>query len=242
MRCVGLINARGGSKGIPGKNIKSLLGKPLINYSIEAGLAAHSLARLVVSTDDPDIAEIARSAGADIPFMRPPDLATDTALQIDTIRHALLKLEEMGDFYDAVVVLQPTCPLRLASDIDGAVDTMLRTEADTVISVTEVRGQHPLTMYTATETNTLNPLFEANPAGVLRQDFQRVLWRNGAIYAIRRNVVVKDRSLYGKKVAGHMMPVERSANIDEPMDWIITEALIRYTLNQSAQQGTSELQ
>lgn len=232
MRCLGLINARGGSKGIPGKNIKPLLGKPLIVYSIEAGLAARSLARVVVSTDDPQIAQVAKAAGADIPFMRPAELATDKALQIDAIRHALLALEAEGDVYDAVAILQPTCPLRLAEDIDGAVETMVRTGVDTVISVMEVHGQHPLTMYTADSDGALSPLLEANRAGVLRQEFPEVLWRNGAVYVIRRDVVVNDRTLYGAKVGGYVMPDERSSNIDEPIDWVITEALLRHRLEQ----------
>lgn len=147
MRCLGLINARGGSKGIPGKNIKLLNGRPLIAYSIEAGLAASRISRVVVSTDSTEIAEVARQHGADVPFMRPLGLASDTALQLDAIRHAVSVLEAEGDFYDVIVLLQPTCPLRTYLDVDKAVDLMEKSAADTVISVMQVHGQHPLTMY-----------------------------------------------------------------------------------------------
>jgi CMP-N-acetylneuraminic acid synthetase len=231
MRVLGLINARGGSKSVPRKNIKPLLGKPLIVYSIEVGLAAKRIDRLVVSTDDGEIAGIARAAGADVPFLRPAELATDTALQIDAIRHAIASLEAEGDRFDAVAILQPTCPLRLPEDIDGALDMMERTQADTVITVCEVQGYHPLTMYTSDAAGRLSPLFEANRAGVLRQEFPTVLWRNGAIYGIRRDVVMQQGTLYGDRTVGFAMPAERSANIDEPIDWIITEALLRHRLD-----------
>ncbi|MFN4164158.1 MAG: cytidylyltransferase domain-containing protein [Ferrovibrio sp.] len=228
MRCLGLINARGGSKGIPGKNIKPLLGKPLVAYSIEAGLVATRIDRVVVSTDSPEIAAVARQYGAEVPFMRPAELATDKALQIDAIRHAILKIEESGERYDVVVILQPTCPLRLPEDIDGALALMEASEADTVISVMEVHGQHPLTMYTEDPDGSLRSLMGANGAGVLRQEFSRVLWRNGAIYAIRRDVIINQNVLYGAKVRGYLMPETRSANIDEPVDWVVTEALLRF--------------
>ena len=231
MRCLGLINARGGSKGIPGKNIKLLNGKPLIAYSIEAGLAASRISRVVVSTDSTEIAEVARQHGADVPFMRPLGLASDTALQLDAIRHAVSFLEAEGDFYDVIVLLQPTCPLRSYLDVDKAVDLMEKSAADTVISVMQVHGQHPLTMYVGGPENTLLPLMDSNKAGVLRQEFPRVLWRNGAIYGIRRDVLMDQNTLYGSKVVGYEMPEECSANIDEPVDWIVTEALLQYRLN-----------
>jgi CMP-N,N'-diacetyllegionaminic acid synthase len=226
-RVLGLINARGGSKGVPRKNIKLLLEKPLIAYSIEAALNASRLDRVVVSTDDEEIREVARCYGADVPFIRPNELATDTTLQIDVIVHALRTFADAGEVYDVVVILQPTCPLRTSADIDGALKLMEQTHADTVISVTEVQGQHPFTMYTQQSDGLLEPLLKTDGAGVLRQQFPKVWWRNGAIYAVRTEVVLENRVLYGKEVRGYPMPVERSANIDEPIDWIITESLLR---------------
>lgn len=227
MRCLGLINARGGSKAIPGKNIKPLSGKPLIAYSIQAGLAASRISRVVVSTDSAEIAKVALAYGADVPFMRPPEFALDTTLQIDTIRHAVAALEAKEDRYDIIVLLQPTCPLRTASDVDGAIELMEKTDADTVISVTQVHSQHPLTMYVGGPGSAIQPLLSGNNAGVLRQEFSPILWRNGAIYGMRRDVVMKHGVLYGSKVVGYVMPEERSANIDEEIDWVVAEALIR---------------
>jgi CMP-N,N'-diacetyllegionaminic acid synthase len=227
-RVLGLINARGGSKGIPRKNIRHLNGKPLIAYAILSGLEATSVDRVVVSTDDREIAGVARDYGADTPFMRPPELASDKALQIDAVRHAIEQLAMDGDNYDVVVILQPTCPLRTAADIDGAISLMRASQADTVISVTEVTGQHPLTMYTMESDGHLSPLLASSRAGVLRQEFRPIWWRNGAIYAINKPVVMKDRSLYGGRVVGYPMPAERSVNIDEPLDWIIAEAMLQH--------------
>lgn len=234
MRALGLINARGGSKGIAGKNIKLLDGVPLISYSVMAGLAASSIARVIVSTDDEKIAAVAREYGAEVPFMRPADLATDKSLQIDAIIHAIQTLEEGGDFFDIVVILQPTCPLRTAEDIEGALKLMHDTDADTVISVMQVTGQHPLTMYTEDAQGMLRPILPADPAGVLRQEFPKVLWRNGAIYAAKRSIIMQTRSLYGSRIAGYEMPEERSANIDGPVDWLMAETLLKYQKEQAA--------
>lgn len=228
MRVLGLINARGGSKGILRKNVKPLAGKPLIAWSIEAGRAARRLSRLVVSTEDEEIAAIARQFGAEVPFMRPPDLAADRALQIDAIRHALETLRDAGDSFDAVAVLQPTCPLRRPQDIDGALKLMQSAEADTVISVMEVQGQHPLTMYTRASDDRLVALMDADQAGVLRQEFPDVWWRNGAIYAIRTPWLLEHCSLYGPRLFGYPMPPERSVNIDGPLDWVVAEAMIAH--------------
>lgn len=227
MRCLGLINARAGSKGIPGKNIKHLNGRPLIEYSIEAGLKASRITRVVVSTDSLEIAEIARVCGADTPFMRPPELASDTALQFDAIRHAVETLEEQGDFYEVIVLIQPTCPLRNSTDIDGAIKLMEKSGAESVISVMTVHGQHPLTMYAGDPEADLQPLIDGNKAGTLRQKFPPVFWRNGAIYGMKRDLVINEGSLYGAKTVGYLMPAERSINIDEPVDWIIAETLLR---------------
>jgi N-acylneuraminate cytidylyltransferase len=232
-RILGLINARGGSKGIPRKNIKPLGGKPLIAWAIDAGLASKRLTRLIVSTEDPEIADIAQQFGADVPFVRPPELASDAALQIDAIRHALETLSAAGEDYDAVAVLQPTCPLRRSDDIDGALDLLISENADTVISVMEVQGQHPLTMYTRAADGGLTPLMEANQAGVQRQEFPAVWWRNGAVYAIRSAVILEQGTLYGAKVLGYAMPAERSINIDEPLDWMMAEAMVTYLADQA---------
>ncbi len=226
MRALGLINARGGSKGVPRKNVRSLAGKPLIAYSIEAGLAASSIARLVVSTEDDEIAKLARCAGAEVPFCRPAELASDSAIQIDVVRHAILALEAEGDRFDLIVILQPTCPTRTPADIDATVQLVIDDpETDSAISVTEVGGYHPKTYYRRDGPDTIvSPIVASDGAGVLRQDFEKVYWRNGAVYVTRADVVMRERSLYGKRTRAHVMPPGRSFNIDSSFDWALTEA------------------
>ena len=227
MSVLALINARGGSKGVPRKNIRPLLGKPLIGWSIEAGLAAKSVTRLVVSTDDEEIAGVAREFGASVPFMRPRELAADTSLQIDAIRHAVGFMENAGLFHDIILVLQPTTPLRLPGDIDESLTLLEKSGADSVISVCDVGGRHPVTCYRSGDGGFLRPLFESDWRGVLRQKFGQVLWRNGAIYAMRRDVVMEQGSLYGASTVGYVMPEERSFNIDSLFDWDLLEGYLR---------------
>jgi len=230
-----LVNARGGSKGVPRKNVRPLLGKPLIAWSIEAGLAATRVTSVVVSTDDPEIAEVARSHGARVPFIRPADLATDESLQIDTVRHAVGFLEAQGEFHDVVLILQPTTPLRRPEDVDGALTLLETSGADSVISICEVGGRHPLTCYRADSDNVLSPLLPSDARGVQRQEFNAVLWRNGAIYAMRRDIVMIQSSLYGARTVGYPMPEERSFNIDSLFDLRVTEGYLRLL----AEEGTA---
>lgn len=227
MRVLGLINARGGSKGIPGKNWKPLAGRPLISYSVETGLKSSRISRLVVSTDHDEIAAIAKREGADVPFIRPPHLAGDEVLQIDVVRHAIEFLSEGGEDFDAICILQPTCPLRSVEDVDGALALLERAQADSVITVTDVGGYHPATYYRTGANGQLEPLMATDNAGVLRQGFQQMWWRNGAVYAMLSRVVRERRSLYGDRIFGYPMARERSINIDEPLDWVIAEALLR---------------
>jgi CMP-N,N'-diacetyllegionaminic acid synthase len=230
MSFLGLICARGGSKGIPRKNVKDICGQPLIAYSIQAAQQSTLLSDIVVSTDDQEIADVALSYGASVPFMRPAELASDKALQIDAIIHAVETLAAQGKPYDYVVLLQPTCPLRDGADIDGAITKFKEEQADTLISVTEVAGYHPSTMYRKNEEAGLSPYITSDKSGVLRQNFDQLWWRNGAIYILSVDVMKQRRSLYGDKVVGFEMPAEKSANIDEPLDWTIAECLLRQKL------------
>ena len=227
---LGLINARGGSKGVPGKNKKPLCGKPLINYSIEVGLAADCFADFIVSTDDEDIVAIARKAGADVPFLRPAELASDTARQMDTIIHAVCFMEEKNNtVYDYICLLQPTCPLRSPEDVTGSVDLIIRENCDSVITVTEVGGRHPRTLYKKNDTTQeLKPFMQSDLSGVQRQDFEDIFWRTGAVYVMRRDVAVEGKSLYGASTYGYYVPEDRCFNIDNPFDWDLCEAYLSF--------------
>jgi CMP-N,N'-diacetyllegionaminic acid synthase len=234
VRVLGLIGARGGSKGVPRKNLKPLGGKPLVGWAVEAGLAARTVDRVVITTDDEEIAEVARTHGADVPFMRPAELAADNSLQIDAIVHAVQTLAEQGDAYDAVALLQPTVPLRSAADIDATVELLEASGADSAITVAEVDAYHPATYYVMGAGEELTPLLESNPAGVLRQDLTRCYWRTGAVYATRTDVLLGERSLYGARTVGHVVPLERSFNIDSPFDWDLTSAWLETAASREA--------
>lgn len=223
-----LINARGGSKGVPGKNIKPLNGKPLIGWSVDVARQSRLIKKIVVSTDSEEIARIATQHGAVAPFLRPADLANDTAKQTDVIIHALKFLESMGERYDYVCVLQPTCPLRSVGDVDGALELLISSGADSVITVTDVGGRHPRTLYKMLEGNKkLSPFMESNKRGVIRQEFETLYWRTGSVYAMKRDVVMKG-SLYGDDTRGYVVPEERAFNIDTPFDFELTGAWLKY--------------
>lgn len=217
---LGLIPARGGSKGIPGKNVRPLFGKPLIAYTIEAAARARLISRVVVSTDDPAVAQTATLWGAETPFVRPAELGADTAPMLPVIQHAVRFLEESGSCYDLICLLQPTSPMRTPDDIDKCIGLLQDTGADTVISVLPVPDKH-------------NPhwVFEPDGAGGLRlstgeampvsrrQDLPPAYHREGSVYVVRRDVLMNRNTLYGPKVVGYVMDAARSVNIDEPADW-----------------------
>ena len=232
MKILGLINARGGSKGVPRKNIKLLCGKPLIEWTINQALKSKFINRLIVSTEDQEIANVSKKLGAEIPFLRPKILANDNSLQIDAIKHAVNFVEAEGDFYDFIVVLQPTTPLRKTADIDGSLELLINSGADSVISVCDVGGKHPSTLYIESSGNKINPYIESNKKGVLRQQFKEVLWRNGAVYAMKRDVLIKKDSLYGENIVGYRMSEKNSFNIDTLFDWDLTESYLKYTESQ----------
>ncbi len=227
-RILGLINARGGSKGVPGKNIKLMNGKPLIGYSIECARQSRFIDKVLVSTDDPEIAEVAKSFGADVPFLRPQELASDTAKQIDAMIHAVNFLEDNGENYDIICVLQPTCPMRIAEDIDATLELLISSNADSAITVTDVGGRHPRTLYNKDQSGRVFPYLESDGAGVLRQNFEELYWRTGAVYAMKRDVLMMHKSLYGEDIRGHVMPEERCFNIDGPFDWDVCEAYMKF--------------
>ncbi len=226
-----LINARGGSKGVPGKNIKLLHGKPLIGWSVDVARQSKLIKKVVVSTDSEEIARVATQHGASVPFIRPSELATDTAKQIDVVNHALKFLESMGERYDYVCILQPTCPLRSVEDVDGTLDLLISSGADSAITVTEVGGRHPRTLYKMHEGDQkITPYVEKNTSGVMRQNFEPLYWRTGAVYALRTSVV-KAGSLYGNDARGYKVPEERAFNIDTPFDFELTEAWLKYKIS-----------
>jgi CMP-N-acetylneuraminic acid synthetase len=227
-RILGLIPARGGSKRLPRKNVLPLAGRPLIAWSIRAGLASRHITDLVVSTDDAEIADIAHRHGATVPFMRPPELASDTASSLDVMLHALHALAERGQYYDYLVELQPTSPLRSGADIDAAIELARQRRADAVISV--CRTDHPPEWSnTLPDDHALRDFFRPGVRETRSQDLPVSYRLNGAIYLFDCQRLLRTRSLdMDDKAYAYIMPRERSIDIDTALDLHIAEAILQH--------------
>jgi CMP-N-acetylneuraminic acid synthetase len=226
-RILAIIPARGGSKGIPRKNMQLLRGKPLISYSIHAALQSHTIQKTVVSTDDESIACAARQYGAEVPFLRPLHLSTDTATSVSVLQHAVRYLaDKEEDPADIIVCLQPTSPLRSAEDIDQAVTLCLSTGADSVVSLCPAE-HHPYWMKTVVG-NRVYPLMEVDDEKYpRRQDLPPVYQLNGAVYVTRRRILLEEDRLLGGNTLAYVMPRERSVDIDTPIDLKLAELLMQ---------------
>jgi N-acylneuraminate cytidylyltransferase len=204
-----LITARGGSKGLPGKNIRPVSGRPLIDFTVAAARAATCVDRVVLSTDDEAIAQAAQAGGCEVPFRRPAELAGDDTRSIDVVLHALDQLAPVN----LVVLLQPTSPLRSAADIDAVCDQLVRSGAPACVSVAPAE-QSPYWMYRLGHSQRLLPLLEAPAQATRRQDLPAVYALNGAVYAARTAWLRESRSFVTAETVAHVMPRERSIDID----------------------------
>lgn len=228
-KVLAVIPARGGSKGVPRKNIRMVGGKPLIAYTIESALAVRKrLHRLIVSTDDVEIASIARDYGAEVPFMRPPDLGGDKIPMVPVLQHAVKLIEEMdGVTLDWVLLLQPTCPFRSPEDIQAAMDLAAQGGCDSVISVVQVLAHHPILMKKI-ENNRLVPFVIEEVEGTRRQDYNPPAYmRNGCIYLTNRDNLLKNNSIWGRVIRPYVMPEDRSVNVDSELDMKLVEFMLQ---------------
>ena len=224
---LGLITARGGSKGIPRKNIKMLAGKPLISWTIETALQSQHLDWVVVSTDDEEIARVAREWGAHVPFIRPADLARDDSSHISVVIHALDWLEKTEHLEpEYVMLLQPTSPLRTVQDIDEAIGLAKVHDAVAVVSVCEAK-HHPFLCKRVLDDGTIEDFMPSTVAYKRRQDFPVVYAVNGAIYLNQRESLVRDRTFFPVETYPYVMPPERSLDIDTPWEVHLAELILR---------------
>lgn len=222
-KVLGIIPARGGSKGIRNKNIVQLAGKPLIAYSLEAAQSSRLLSRCIVSTDSEEIAGICKALAADVPYLRPAELAQDNTPTLPVIQHALKILDEK---FDAVMILQPTSPFRSSDDIDNAIEMLaVHPEADSIISVVKVGDNHPARMKCIQDGWLVDPSFAEEVEGQRRQDLPELFLRNGAIYLTRTEVITEQNSLKGGKSLAYIMPELRSVNIDSEIDLLLARAV-----------------
>lgn len=222
-----MIPARGGSKGIPRKNLALLAGRPLLAYTVAAARASRGLTRVMVSTEDAEIAAAARQLGADVPFLRPAHLAGDETPMLDVLVDLLASLEQQERYRpDILVLLQPTSPFRRATHIDGAIDLLTASGADSVVSVVPVPHQFTPTSLMRLDGDRLVPWSDV-PAPTRRQDKPRLFARNGpAVLAVRADLLVRAKTLYGPDTRGLVMSREVSFDIDDALDLRIAELLM----------------
>jgi CMP-N-acetylneuraminic acid synthetase len=224
---IGLITARGGSKGIPRKNIVPLGGKPLIAWTIEAALASRRLSRVLVSTEDAEIAQVAATWGAEVPFIRPIELAQDTTPHILVMEHALRWLDEAAGLRpEYLLLLQPTSPFRAPEDIDAAIALAEAHAAIGVVSVCEME-RHPYLAKRILADGTLSEFMTADTPLLRRQDWPPAYALNGALYLNRRESLLRDRTFLPPGTLGYVMPPERSLDVDTPWDLHLAELVLR---------------
>lgn len=226
MMTLGLVPARGGSKGVPGKNARLLAGRPLIGYAADAARRSGVIDRLVLSTDSSEIAAIGRAEGLDVPFMRPADLAADDTPMAAVIRHALEQLAAQAVLPDVVVLLQPTSPLRRAEHIRAAVELLRASGADSVVTVTEVPRHLSPDYVMRIDGGKLRPFLSEGASLTRRQDARAAYSRDGTAYVFWRATFERTGSIYGDDVRPLVVPAAESLSIDSPADWDAAERIL----------------
>ena len=224
LKVLGLITARGGSKGVPKKNLRKINGRSLIERTVAAARGAACLDRVVLSTEDAEIISAAIAIGCDVPFIRPAELSTDEARSIDVVRHAL---ETLPEAYDLIVVLQPTSPLRIAEDIDRAVGHCVESGAPACVSVCQP-DKPPHWSYAMAADGTLDAVLPRTESEARRQDLPAIQAVNGAVYVARAGWILENESFIGPGTVGYVMPKDRSVDVDEELDIVVAEAIERW--------------
>ncbi|OGZ22927.1 MAG: hypothetical protein A3A08_02660 [Candidatus Nealsonbacteria bacterium RIFCSPLOWO2_01_FULL_41_9] len=237
-KILAIIPARGGSKGLPKKNIKFLAGKPLIAHTIEKALKSKYLDKVIVSTDDKKIAEISKKYGAQVPFLRPKKYAKDNSPVFETILHAVNWLEKKGEYFDIVVWLEPTSPLRKEGEIDKAIGLFLKNikRADSLVSLGEVHLEAPHIMKKI-KRGYVNPFIEINKAIYTRQQLPKTYFPYGVIYLSKIGAFKKYKTFYQKRTIPYFIERWQNYEIDDIFDFICVEAILRYQLKNKGSQA-----
>ncbi len=229
---LGIITARGGSKGIPRKNIKDLYGKPLIAYTIDAAKTSGVFSRVIISTDDEEIAGVTKQYGAEVPFIRPSELAQDTTPHLPVLQHAVSWMREHENFVpDYVMILQPTSPMRQAFHIKEAAELLEKTNADSVVSVSAIPAHYNPHWQFEIDPDNRMKIFTGEPFAKIvkrRQELPKTYTRNGAIYIFKTELLFRpDPTFYGNDVRAYVMDEKYNINIDGPEDWVMAEKVIK---------------
>ena len=224
---LGVVPARGGSKGVPRKNIREVAGEPLIAYAIRAAQASKLLTAYLTTTDDDEIAGVARCHGSPV-IRRPAELGQDDTEIIPVLLHALeLAERDIGDVYDAVVLLQPTAPIRTGQDVDAVIQMLADDPGiDSVVSVCRAEDAHPARMYRVGTEGILEPVLPELERA-LRQELPSLYHRNGALYACRRQLLVDRHMIMGDSKKAYIMPLTMSANIDNEVDLLVADVMVK---------------
>jgi CMP-N,N'-diacetyllegionaminic acid synthase len=227
-KVLAIVPARGGSKGVPGKNLRELGGQPLIQYAFDTAKESALLTHIVVSTDDQGIAAFAIQCGVEV-IMRPKELASDTASVVDAVIHVL---DQLTEDYDGVVLLQPTSPLRTGGALDSVIQLLFAdSHTEGVVSVVPMFDQHPARMYNIDNKGVIHPFLE-NGETTRRQDLEPVYYRNGCFYAVRTAILKAQQTLMPKNKKAFVMDPYWLLNIDEPRDLLVGEAMMQEWKNQ----------
>lgn len=223
-KILALIPARGGSKGIKDKNVKELHGRPLIAYSIDCGLQSKYVDSVVVTTDSEKIAEVSRQCGGRVPFMRPAEFAQDTSTTLVAVLHAVNTLKEMGETYDALLLLQPTQPLRTSEDVDKAIEAYFAHGEEDLVSVSLV-SDHPIFIRTIDEKGVMHKLLDCSST-CRRQDMPPFYRVNGCIY-INNLKTLNESTSFGDNPVPFIMERSHSVDIDDLADFYLAEYYLR---------------
>lgn len=232
MKILAIIPARGGSKGVPGKNIKLLGGKPLLQYTVEVALESNLLNKVVLSSDDENIIVLGGKIGAEVPFVRPNNISEDATPTLEVIKHCLKYYSEKGENYDAVCLLQPTSPFRSVAFLDEAIARFIAKKTDSLVSVQKVPHQYnPHWTFEENENGILKIATGENEIISRRQDLPNAFHRDGSIYLTKVKTILEQNSLYGNSVSYIESPKEFYVNIDTLDDWKLAESKVEFFIN-----------
>lgn len=229
-KILAIIPARGGSKGLPGKNAKHLMGKPLVAWPIKMALETPEVSKVVVSTDCQNIADLAAQAGAIVPFLRPAKLAADNSSSVDVALHAIDFFERSNELYDYVALLEPTSPLTEAKDLSAAIKTLIMSSdyASGIVGVTEMIGDHPAYALSRSEAGLISPAFSADFKSMpRRQELPKLHCLDGSFYISSVGALKRSQSFYTENTLGHNMPKWKSFEIDDLVDFYCVEAILK---------------
>lgn len=227
MRILGIIPARGGSKGVPKKNIKILGNKPLLQYTTDIALQSKYLAKVILSTDDDDIIDVAKKVGVEIPFKRPSNLAKDNSPTLPVIQHALDFYKGIGEEFDAVCLLQVTSPFRTIEFLNNAIEKFIMKNTDSLVSVQQVPHEYnPHWTFEVNENDNLSIATGESKIISRRQDLPKVYHRDGSVYITKTEVLVSQNSLFGDSISYIESPKEFYVNIDTLKDWEQAEEMV----------------